>query len=58
MNKQPVITVGGVLVETTDEADDNLVNFIELLQEIDENKATAKLNGISYVGNDGRRIYY
>jgi hypothetical protein len=39
-------------------ADDNLVELMELLEEIDENKAAAKLNEVSMIDNMGRRIYY
>ena len=38
--------------------DDSLVELMELLEEIDENKAAAGLNEISYISNDGGRIYY
>jgi len=38
--------------------DDALVELIELLEEIDENKAAAELNENSYIGNDGGRVYY
>lgn len=38
--------------------DDNLVELMELLEEIDENKAAARLNEVSMVSNEGGRIYY
>ncbi len=38
--------------------DDNLVELMELLEEIDENKAAAKLNETSMISNEGGRIYY
>ncbi len=38
--------------------DDGLVELMELLEDIDENKATAKLNKVSMIDNMGRRIYY
>lgn len=38
--------------------DDALVELVELLEEIDENKAAAKLNEISMIDSRGGRIYY
>lgn len=38
--------------------DDGLVELIEVLEEIDENKAAARLNETSYISNDGGRVYY
>ena len=38
--------------------DDSLVELVELLEEIDENKAAAKLNEISMIDSKGGRIYY
>ena len=38
--------------------DNGLVALVELLEAIDENKAAAKLNEVSMIGNNGRRIYY
>ena len=38
--------------------DDALVELMELLVEIDENKAAAELNEISMISNEGGRIYY
>jgi hypothetical protein len=38
--------------------DDGLVELMELLEDIDENKAAAKLNEVSMMDNMGRRIYY
>lgn len=38
--------------------DDSLVELIELLEEIDENKAAAKLNEISIIDSKGGRIYF
>jgi len=37
---------------------DGLVELMELLEDIDENKAAAKLNEVSMIDNMGRRIYY
>lgn len=41
-----------------EDADNNLVELIELLETIDENKASAKLNEISMIDSKGGRIYY
>jgi hypothetical protein len=38
--------------------DDNLVGLLELLEEIDENKSAARLNEISMIDSEGRRIFY
>lgn len=38
--------------------DDGLVELMELLEDIDENKAAAKLNKVSMIDSMGRRIYY
>ena len=38
--------------------DDSLVELMEVLESIDENKAAAKLNETSYISNEGGRIYY
>jgi len=38
--------------------DDNLVELMELLEEIDENKASAKINETSMIAGNGGRIYY
>lgn len=38
--------------------DDALVELMELLEKIDENKAAAELNESSYISNDGGRVYY
>ena len=38
--------------------DDSLVELMELLEEIDENKAAAKLNEISIIDSKGGRIYF
>lgn len=38
--------------------DDSLVELIEVLEEIDENKPTAELNEISMIDSKGGRIYY
>ena len=45
-------------VGTDIESDDNLIELMEILEGIDENKAAAKLNEISYISNDGGRVYY
>lgn len=37
---------------------DNLVELMELLEEIDDNKAAAKLNETFMADSNGRRIYY
>lgn len=39
-------------------ADDGLVELVEQLEAIDENKAAAKLNEVSMADSMGRRIYY
>jgi len=38
--------------------DDTLVDLMELLEEIDENKPSAKANEVSMTDREGRRIYY
>jgi hypothetical protein len=38
--------------------DDALIEFAEVLEVINENKASAELNEISMIDNMGRRIYY
>lgn len=38
--------------------DDGLVELMELLEDIDETKAAAKLNEVSMISNNGSRIYY
>lgn len=38
--------------------DDSLVELVEILESIDENKAAAKLNEISMIDSKGGRIYY
>jgi hypothetical protein len=38
--------------------DDGLVELVEVLESIDENKATAKLNEESMIDSKGGRIYY
>ena len=38
--------------------DDGLVELAEALEDIDENKASAKLNEVSMIDNKGGRIYY
>lgn len=38
--------------------DDGLVELMELLEEIDENKPSAKFNEDSMIDNNGHRIYY
>ena len=43
---------------TNTNEDDSLVELVEILESIDENKATAKLNEISMADNKGSRIYY
>ncbi len=43
---------------STDNVDDNLVILIDMLEDIDESKASAELNEISMVDSKGRRIYY
>lgn len=48
----------GALTNIPDEVDDNLVRFIETLEEIDETKPIARLNAISIVGRNGGRIYF
>jgi protocatechuate 3,4-dioxygenase beta subunit len=41
-----------------DKVDDSLVTLMDALEDIDENKPSAKLNEISMIDNKGRRIYY
>jgi len=43
---------------TNTNEDDSLVELVEILESIDENKATAELNEISMADNKGSRIYY
>ncbi len=38
--------------------DDGLVELMEVLESIDENKAAAKLNEISMIDSKGGRVYY
>lgn len=47
-----------VLNKNTDHIDDGLIAYADALEAIDENKAAAKLNEVSMVGNNGSRIYY
>ncbi len=57
----PQQEVGGrfvVLSKNTDHIDDGLIAYADALEAIDENKAAAKLNEVSMIGNNGSRIYY
>lgn len=56
MNNQPVIMVDGVRVGVSNEADDNIIDLIEILLEIDETKQISKLNETSISNNNGGRI--
>lgn len=47
-----------VLNNNTNHIDDGLIDYADALEAIDEDKASARLNEVSMIGNDGRRIYY
>lgn len=38
--------------------DDSLVEFVELLEAVDEFQSGARLNEVSMIGKDGRRVFF
>ncbi|MFO0920111.1 MAG: hypothetical protein U0451_00360 [Candidatus Saccharimonadales bacterium] len=44
--------------QTSADVDDNLIDLMEVLEAIDENKTAAKLNKKSIIDNKGGRIYF
>jgi len=56
MPSEPSIPIN---IDTSlEKEDNNLVLLVDILQGIDEDKPSAKLNEISMINNKGGRIYY